>query len=199
MPATKGKGQCLTGRRIGFGGRRSGSKSLTRLDLLLGAHAERFCCGDRQRHRRQNTDPQGGVLACAFVLLMTLPVARSGRIPWAQWRRWPVARSSTRSPSAAMFGVELHSRRWRWSCIRSVRVAGCAPRWSERRSRSSRRSLRVLAILSSNTAFSPGGSVLILALWGVGRLVYSRDGMARCSKPGLRSCTCSATAPPGLR
>ena len=49
-------------------------KALTRLDLLLAlvlsAFAEVIVSGAADK-----TDPQGGVLACASVLLMTLPVA----------------------------------------------------------------------------------------------------------------------------
>jgi signal transduction histidine kinase len=153
-----------------------GWRAVTRVDLLLAlvlsAFAEVIVSGTADK-----TDPQGGVFACVCVLLMTVPVA---------WRRahplgammtlaggavfnavvvGSYVRCGATLPSLALVVYSVGARCEQWPAL-----AGAA-----------------LAVVSTAAqgfsdpqlkhGFWPGGSVLILALWGVGRLVRSRDGM----------------------
>jgi signal transduction histidine kinase len=152
-----------------------GYRAFTRLDtllaLLLSAFAVLLVSG-----ANKHGDPHGGVLACAAVLLMTAPVA---------WRRaHPLGAVATLATGALFNAIVVGT---------FVRCGGTLPALAlVVYSVGARCQLRpaalgaVLAVVSMVTqahsdpnlkGFSVGGSVLILALWGVGRLVRSREDM----------------------
>jgi signal transduction histidine kinase len=152
-----------------------GWRAFTRLDALLAAllsaYAVLLVSGGGK-----HGDPQGGVLACAGVLLMTAPVA---------WRRaHPLAAIATLAAGALCNAIVVGTY---------VRCGATLPALAlVVYSVGARCELRpavlgaVLAVVSMLTqahsdprlqGFSVGGSVLILAMWGVGRLVYSQEGM----------------------
>jgi signal transduction histidine kinase len=150
--------------------------AFTRLDLLaallLSAGAELIVSGSADK-----TDPKGGVFACVAVLLMTLPVAARRAHPLgamavlaggAVFNAVAVGsyvRCGAALPSLALVTYSVGAR-----CVLRPALVGAA-----------------LAVASTvaqglsdpqlKSGFLPGGSILILALWGVGRLVRSRDGM----------------------
>ena len=150
--------------------------AFTRLDLLLALALSAFAVvivsGSADK-----TDPQGGAFACVSVLLMTLPVA--GR------RAHPLGAMAVLAGGAVFNAIAVGSY---------VRCGATLPALAlVVYSVGSRCELRpalvgaALAVISTvaqgltdpqlKNGFLPGGSVLILALWGVGRLVRSRDGM----------------------
>jgi signal transduction histidine kinase len=148
----------------------------TRLDLalavVLSAFAQVIVSGVDYK-----TDPQGGIFACASVLLMTLPVAVRRKHPLgamvvlasgAIFNAIVVGsyvRCGAALPALALVAYSVGAR-----CELQPALIGAA-----------------LAVTSTvaqglsdpqlKNGFLPGGSILILALWGVGRLVRSRDGM----------------------
>jgi signal transduction histidine kinase len=151
-------------------------KWLTRLDLLLAlvlsAFAVVIVSGAADK-----TDPQGGAFACAAVLLMTLPVAARRAHPLgamavlaggAVFNAIVVGsyvRCGAALPSLALVVYSVGAR-----CELRPALVGAA--------------LAVVSTVAQGLSdpqlkhgFLPGGSVLILALWGVGRLVHSRDAM----------------------
>ena len=153
-----------------------GCKALTRIDvaLALGLSAVALVIVSGAADK---TDPQGGVFACASVLLMTLPVAVR--------RAHPLGAMETLAGGAIFNAIAVGSY---------VRCGATLPALAlVVYSVGARCELRpalvgaALAVASTvaqgltdpqlKHGFLPGGSVLILALWGVGRLVRSRDGM----------------------
>lgn len=159
-----------------FWGAPFGWRALTRLDLLLALVLSAFAEVIVSGHASKG-DPQGGVFACASVLLMTLPVA--GR------RAHPLGVMATLAGGAVFNAIAVGSY---------VRCGAALPALAlVVYSVGARCELRpalvgaALAVVSTvaqgvsdpqlKNGFLPGGSVLILALWGVGRLVRSRDGM----------------------
>lgn len=159
-----------------FGGAPFGWKAQTRLDLLLAlvlsAAAEVIVSGSADK-----TDPQGGVFACVSVLLMTLPVAVR--------RAHPLGAMATLAGGAAFNAIAVGSY---------VRCGAALPALAlvvysvavrcELRPALVGAALAVVSTVSQGlsdpqlkSGFLPGGSILILALWGVGRLVRSRDRM----------------------
>ena len=167
-----------------FAGPPFGLRAFTRLDtllaLLLSAWAFVIVSGNGG-----SGDPRGGVFACAAVLLMTLPVA---------WRRaHPLGAIETLAGGAVFNAIVVGS---------FVRCGAALPALAlVVFSVAARCELRpalfgaALAVVSTvaqgysdpqlKSGFLPGGSVLILALWGVGRLVRSREGIVA----GLRART----------
>jgi signal transduction histidine kinase len=153
-----------------------GWRAATRLDLLLAvllsAVAEVIVTGNADR-----TDPKGGVFAGVCVLLMTLPVAvRRGH---------PLGAMATLAGGAAFNAIAVGSY---------VRCGATLPAlalvtYSVGARCELRPALLGAALAVGSTVaqglsdpqlkggFWPGGSFLFLALWGVGRLVRSRDGM----------------------
>ncbi len=153
-----------------------GWRALTRVDLLLAlllsGFAELIVSG-----AADNSDPKGGAIACAAVLLMTLPVAAR--------RAHPLGAMATLAGGAVFNAIVVGSY---------VRCGAALPALAlVVYSVGARCALRpalvgaALAVTSTvaqglsdpqlKSGFLPGGSILILALWGVGRLVRSRDGM----------------------
>jgi signal transduction histidine kinase len=123
------------------------------------------------------TDPQGGVFACVCVLLMTVPVA---------WRRahplgammtlaggavfnaiavGSYVRCGAALPSLALVVYSVGARCEQWPALAGAALAVVST------------AAQGLSDPQLKHGFWPVGSVLILALWGVGRLVRSRDGM----------------------
>jgi len=150
--------------------------AVTPLDLLLAlalsAFAEVIVTGAASKG-----DPQGGVFACASVLLMTVPVAAR--------RAHPLGAAAVLAGGALFNAIAVGSY---------VRCGAALPAlalvvYSVGSRRELPRALlgAALAVVSTvaqglsdpqlKHGFLPGGSVLILALWGVGRLVRSRDSM----------------------
>jgi signal transduction histidine kinase len=153
-----------------------GWRSSTHLDLLLAlllsGFAEVIVSG-----RDFAGDPRGGAPALAAVLLMTLPVAVR--------RAHPLGAIGTVAAGAVFNALVIGSY---------VRCGATLPALALiTYSVATRLPLRPavggagLAVLSTvaqglsdpqlKHGFLPGGSVLIVALWGVGRVVYSRDAM----------------------
>jgi hypothetical protein len=175
--------------------------SLTRLDVLfalvLSAFAELIVSGSADK-----IDPKGGVFACVSVLLMTLPVAAR--------RNYPLAAMATLAGGAVFNAIAVGSY---------VRCGAALPALAlVVYSVGARRDLTpallgaALAVISTvaqgvsdpqlKSGFLPGGSVLILALWGVARLVRSREGMvaalrARTQELRARSAQRIVLASPG--
>lgn len=152
-----------------------GWRALTRVDtllaVLLSAFAVLLVSGGGGPG-----DPQGGVLACAAVLLMTAPVA---------WRRaHPLGAVATLAAGALFNAIVIGT---------FVRCGATLPSLSlvvysvaarcELRPAVLGAALAVVSVVAQGHSdprlkgSSVGGSVLILALWGVGRLVHSREGM----------------------
>ena len=177
-----------------FAGPPFGLRAFTRLDtllaLLLSAWAFVIVSGNGG-----SGDPRGGVFACAAVLPMTLPVA---------WRRaHPLGAIETLAGGAVFNAIVVGS---------FVRCGATLPALAlVVFSVAARCELRpalfgaALAVVSTvaqgysdpqlKSGFSPGGSVLILALWGVGRLVRSREGIVAGLRARTEECTSSVTAP----
>jgi signal transduction histidine kinase len=153
-----------------------GWRSVTRVDLLLAlvlsALAEVIVSGNADK-----TDPQGGLFACVCVLLMTVPVA---------WRRahplgammtlaggavfnaiavGSYVRCGAALPSLALVVYSVGARCEQWPALAGAALAVVST------------AAQGLSDPQLKHGFWPVGSVLILALWGVGRLVRSRDGM----------------------
>jgi signal transduction histidine kinase len=162
-----------------------GWRSLTRLDLLLALVLSAFAVVIVSGHGGTG-DPQGGVFACAAVLLMTLPVA--GR------RAHPLGAMAVLAGGAVFNAIAVGSY---------VRCGATLPALAlVVYSVGARCALRpalvgaALAVASTvaqgltdpqlKHGFLPAGSVLILALWGVGRLVRSRDGMVAALRARTR-------------
>ena len=152
-----------------------GFRALTRLDTLLAVLLSTFgvvLVTGATKHG----NPQGGALACAAVLLMTAPVA---------WRRaHPLAAVATLAGGALFNAIAVGSYVRCGATLPALLLvvysvgARCALRPAVLGA--------ALAVISMVTqahsdpqlkGFSVGGSVLILAMWGVGRLVRSREGM----------------------
>lgn len=152
-----------------------GWRAFTRLDTLLAVLLSGFAVV-LVSGANNHGDPQGGVLACAAVLLMTAPVAFR--------RAHPLGAVATLAAGALFNAIVVGT---------FVRCGATLPALAlVVYSVGARCQLRlaalgaVLAVVSMVTqahsdprlkGFSVGGSVLILALWGVGRLVRSREGM----------------------
>ena len=152
-----------------------GQRALTRLDTLLAllvSVAAVIAVSGNGNH----TDPKGGVFACVAVLLMTVPVA---------WRRaHPLGAIATMAVGAVFNAIVIGT---------FVRCGGALPALIlVTYSVGARLALRpavagaVLTVVSvvaqahsdpQLKGFSVGGSVFLLAMWGVGRLVRSREGM----------------------
>jgi signal transduction histidine kinase len=152
-----------------------GQRALTRLDALLAvlvSVAAVLAVSGATKH----SDPQGGVLACAAVLLMTVPVA---------WRRaHPFGAIATLAVGALFNAIIVGT---------FVRCGGTLPALIlvvysvgarlELRPAVTGAGVAVVAVVAQAHSdpqlkgFSVGGSVLLLAMWGVGRLVRSREGM----------------------
>ncbi len=152
-----------------------GQRALTRLDALLAllvSAAAVIAVSGATKH----SDRQGGVFACVAVLLMTVPVA---------WRRaHPLGAIATLAAGALFNAIVVGT---------FVRCGGTLPAlilvtysvgaWLELRSATVGAVLAVISVVTQAHSdpqlkgFSVGGSVLLLAMWGVGRLVRSREGM----------------------
>jgi signal transduction histidine kinase len=167
-----------------FVGAPFGLRAFTRIDtllaLVLSAFAVVLVSGNGA-----SGDPSGGVFACAAVLLMTVPVA---------WRRaHPLGAIATLAGGAVFNAIVVGS---------FVRCGAALPALAlVVFSVAARCELRpallgaALAVVSTvaqglsdpqlKSGFLPGGSFLILALWGVGRLVRSREAIVA----GLRART----------
>ena len=159
-----------------FAGAPFGLRAFTRLDALfalaLSAFALVIVSGNAS-----NGDPRGGVFACAAVLLMTVPVA---------WRRaHPLGAMATLAGGAVFNAIVVGSY---------VRCGAALPALAlvvfsvgARCELTPALFGAALAVVSTvaqgysdpqlKSGFLPFGSILILALWGVGRLVRSRDGI----------------------
>jgi signal transduction histidine kinase len=152
-----------------------GFRAFTRFDMLLAlvlsGGAVLLVSGTTNSH-----NPQGGLGACAGVLLMTMPVA---------WRRAaPLGAIATLAAGAVFNGIVVGSY---------VRCGATLPALAlvvfSVGARCELRPARIGAALAIMAAvaqalsdprlkgFAVPGSVLVLALWGVGRLVRSREGM----------------------
>jgi signal transduction histidine kinase len=159
-----------------FAGAPFGLRAFTRLDALLALALSAFALVIVSGNA-SNGDPRGGVFACAAVLLMTVPVA---------WRRaHPLGAMATLAGGAVFNAIVVGSY---------VRCGGALPALAlVTFSVGARCELTpalfgaALAVVSTvaqgysdpqlKSGFLPFGSILILALWGVGRLVRSRDGI----------------------
>jgi signal transduction histidine kinase len=158
-----------------FSGAPFGLRALTRLDTLLAlvvsAGAVVVVSGVTN-----SDDPQGGFLACVSVLLMTAPVA---------WRRaHPLGAVATLAGGALFNAIVVGS---------FVRCGGTLPALAlvvysvgarcELRAASLGAALGVVSAVTQGFSdpqlkgFAIGGSVLTLLMWGVGRLVRSRERM----------------------
>jgi signal transduction histidine kinase len=152
-----------------------GWRAATRLDallaVLLSAVAVLLVSG-----AGNHGDPKGGVLACAAVLLMTAPVA---------WRRaHPVGAIATLAVGALFNAVVVGTFVRCGATLPSLAlVVFSVGARCELRSALSGAALAIVATVTEAhsdprlTGFSVGGSILLLALWGVGRLAGSRDAM----------------------
>jgi signal transduction histidine kinase len=159
-----------------FSGAPFGLRAFTRLDTLLALALSAFAVVLVSGNGGTG-DPRGGVFACAAVLLMTVPVA---------WRRaHPLGAIATLAGGAVFNAIVVGS---------FVRCGAALPALAlVVFSVGARCVLRpallgaALAVVSTvaqgysdprlKSDFLPGGIVLILALWGVGRLVRSREAM----------------------
>lgn len=159
-----------------FEGAPFGLRALTRLDTLLALVLSGFALVIVSGNASHG-DPRGGIFACAAVLLMTVPVA---------WRRaHPLGAMATLAGGAVFNAIVVGSY---------VRCGAALPALAlVTFSVGARCELTpalfgaALAVVSTvaqglsdpqlKSGFLPGGSILILALWGVGRLVRSRDGI----------------------
>ncbi len=153
-----------------------GARGVSRLDvllaLLLSAFAEVLVSG-----HASGGDPRGRIVACALVLTMTLPVA---------WRRTEplgalailaggavlnalavgsYVRCGAALPALALVAYSVGTR-----CALAPALLGAALAVSSTVAQG-------LSDPQLKTGFLPGGCILILALWGVARLVRSRDQM----------------------
>ena len=167
-----------------FVGAPFGLRAFTRVDTLLALVLSGFAVVIVSGNGGSG-DPRGGVFACAAVLLMTLPVA---------WRRaHPLGAMETLAGGAVFNAIAVGS---------FVRCGAALPALAlVVFSVAARCALRpallgaALAVVSTvaqglsdpqlKSGFLPGGSILILALWGVGRLVRSREAIVA----GLRART----------
>jgi signal transduction histidine kinase len=151
-------------------------RSLTRLDLLLSLVLSAFA-GVIVSGAADKSDPQGGVLACASVLLMTLPVAVR--------RAHPLGAIATLAGGAVFNAIAVGSYVRCGAALPSLALVvysvGARCQW---RPALLGAALAVVSTVAQGLSdpqlkhgFLPGGSVLILALWGVGRVVHSRDRM----------------------
>ncbi len=152
-----------------------GQRALTRLDTLLAllvSVAAVIAVSGNGNH----SDPKGGVFACVAVLLMTVPVA---------WRRaHPLGAVATMAVGALFNAIVIGT---------FVRCGGALPALIlvtysvgarlQLRPAVAGAVLTVVAVVAQAHSdpqlkgFSVGGSVFLLAMWGVGRLVRSREGM----------------------
>jgi signal transduction histidine kinase len=152
-----------------------GRREFTRLDamlaVLLSAFAVVLVSGGGK-----HGDPQGGVLDCAAVLMMTAPVG---------WRRaHPLGAIATLAAGALFNAIVVGTFVRCGATLPSLAlVAYSVGAWCELRPAVLGAVLAVVSMVTQAHSdprlkgFSVGGSVLILALWGVGRLVRSREGM----------------------
>ncbi len=153
-----------------------GLRAFTRLDTLLALALSAAGVVAVSGVNGPPADPHGGFWPCAAVLLMTAPVS---------WRRAaPLGAMATITAGALFNGIVVGT---------FVRCGGTLPALAlVVYSVAARLQLRLavvgaaLAIVSAVTqtltdpqlkGFTPGLIVLVLAFWGVGRLVRSREGM----------------------
>jgi signal transduction histidine kinase len=159
-----------------FEGAPFGLRAFTRLDTLLALALSGWALVIVSGNGSHG-DPRGGIFACAAVLLMTVPVA---------WRRaHPLGAMATLAGGAVFNAIVVGSY---------VRCGAALPALAlVTFSVAARCELTpalfgaALAVVSTvaqgysdpqlKSGFLPGGSILIVALWGVGRLVRSRDGI----------------------
>ena len=149
--------------------------AVTRLDLslalALSAIAELIVSGNAS-----SGDPRGGVFACACVLLMTLPVAAR--------RAHPLGAMAVLAGGAVFNAIAVGSYVRCGAALPSLAlVIFSAGTRCELRPALVAATLGVVSTVAQGLSDPQlkhgfeGGSVLIVALWGVGRLVRSRDGM----------------------
>ena len=167
-----------------FVGAPFGLRAFTRLDTLLALGLSAFAVVLVSGNGASG-DPSGGIFACAAVLLMTLPVA---------WRRaHPLGAIATLAGGAVFNAIVVGS---------FVRCGATLPALAlvvfsvgARCELTPALLGAALAVVSTvaqgysdprlKSGFWPAGSILILALWGVGRLVHSRESIVA----GLRART----------
>jgi signal transduction histidine kinase len=126
--------------------------------------------------RLSTGDPRGGIGACAAVLLMTLPVA---------WRRAaPLGAMATLAGGAAFNAIVVGSFVRCGATLPSLALvvfsvgAGC-----DLRPALAGAGLAIVSVVAQGSSdprlkgSAIGSTVLVLALWGVGRLVHSRQAM----------------------